>query len=271
MATGVHSVMFGRRNPNRVDPGMGVIEEGLGKYSGTRLKYSTVGFGAGFSSRTLLVNAQTVSGGSTPTEDTPINVTRASEVNPSLGGLSYSLAVHNSAGPRDYRVRAYGFNQFGKFVNETITWTQAPISATTIIPGTRIFSRLTAVQVVARNLNGTPTGNDTLSVGPFNTDNPRIGLPFRINEPNDLISFSLVGYSGVGVGVVTIAGDVRNSIVPTTFDLVENSFQFPINWAGGGMTNEGTGMAQLTLGVRTSLGMTLGVNQVAGQKFIYQR
>lgn len=252
MGSGLFSQFYGKRSPNRVDPGQGVGEEALGTYAGPRLKSYSVGFGAGFTSQTAIVNAQVVSGGTTPTESAHLNLTLAALFNGCLGGLSYGLAVHNSAGARDYLIRTYGFNQFGKSVTEDIAFTAAPINATTRVNGSRIFARISAVHVVSRNLNGTPTGNDTLSVGNFNTDNPIIGLPWRCEEPSDLHSLTLVRYSavGIGVGFIDASGEARGSILDAAFNFAEQSVSFPITWS----VNETTNAAIITMGCRTSMG-----------------
>lgn len=270
MATGLFSVLYGQR-PSR-NPGnllQGEIEENVAQYSGLRACAETYWIGAGFTSATRVVNAQTVSGGTLP-----LTLTQANTFTGVPMVMTYAYAIPNSGTSRSLSFSVYGVSQFGLPQREDVVFTNQAINQTVRQLGVRIFARVDAVIVTSRNSD--VAAGDTLSIGP-SLDNitglggvvgaatARLGSPIRIADATDVEAVQAVVFTGAGAGVLGATADARSGGLTLQVSVAEQSI------AVSSAALNDTVVVAVNMIVRSSLGGTLGNNRVSGQKFFYIR
>lgn len=265
MATGLFSFMYGRR-PSKAAPALGrpgTNESSLQGYSGLRYNSKTYQIGAGISSSTSIVSAQTLVGLTLPS-----NLTLATAAAGYTGcpmPLTLSYAIPNGGNPRSLAVSVYGLDQFQQPVREDFAYTNAAINGTRITTGSRIFSKVTAVQVTSVPSDVGTGGAETLSVGVLAAQTPTFGTPILIADASDIQSVTVAQFSAPPVGVLEATAEVRQAGLGLSVSVAQQSFTF------GTFAFVDTKYYIVTPIISTSIGTTLGNNRISGQKFFYIR
>jgi|SRR3990170_3497915 len=217
-----------RRQYRGQPSGVGIREENFADGAGHRLVTATYTFNtiqsvlqSNLGQLKTLNGTQDFSGGTLP-----FNLTIADQYISVPMGLTMAFTSSAVAGARTLTGRIYGKNQFGQDVVEDGVIVNAGGGAVTTIALSRIFSRVTAVQILARS--GVDTG-DRIALGPHPVVNPLFGLPIHIqsnvqaNLSTDVIGVTLERANLVGFGRVHL--DVRSL---STVNAAESSILLPV-------------------------------------------
>lgn len=263
MANGLFSVLYGQRG-GKTAPSLGrpgTMEESLGGYTGLRHQGITYITGANVTA-TGIVNVENVGAGTT----LPLNLNR---VNDTSGAdrtrlsvpmaLVWQYASSAATGVRDVTFRVSGTDQFDQPVYEDVRVIQDPSVTSAVTSMTRIFASISAVQVMRRE--NVPSSGDTLTVDFQVNSNPKFGLPLRVSGSTDVKS---VVVFQPGVLMVDIGQFTGTSF---TVDTVHHA----VTVVGAGALLTDVNLCLVHINMVTSLGMTLGNNRTAGQKYFYIR